>query len=151
MSPASAYRKRLAQASLFRIGAPGRKFGHESTILHSLRSLKICRSRPCLARFQHRSDFRFLTQDAQACYLRNRSPLVNIIGAKRTIILTSGDPAHLPAQRGPGRWVRFLPGAKQQRRRHFRVGAGCLCSRQESNLHYRLRKLASYPLNDGSE
>ncbi len=25
-----------------------------------------------------------------------------------------------------------------------------LCSRQESNLHYKLRKLASYPLNDGS-
>lgn len=25
-----------------------------------------------------------------------------------------------------------------------------MCSRQESNLYYRLRKLASYPLNDGS-
>ena len=24
------------------------------------------------------------------------------------------------------------------------------CSRQESNLHYKLRKLASYPLNDES-
>jgi len=32
MSPAGTYRKRLAQASLFRIGAPARKFGQESTV-----------------------------------------------------------------------------------------------------------------------